>query len=196
MNLPITSFNIKEYVNNTYGNISSYSYKNIILTHSFLQNDFGKENDCALVSILTVINYYKKNLDLKEAYSTIENIAKKYFFSNKTGLFLAFYKKIVVEVFKKFNLKYDSIKQLKIKGLDWTIKNVKYNIDRKTPVLLSIKNDGLNYYKNHTVVIDGYYDFIVNNTHVYMLQTRDNWTNKIVYVDYQKISLFSSIIMI
>ena len=111
-------------------------------------------------------------------------------------MFLAFYKKIVVEVFKKFNLKYDSIKQLKIKGLDWTIKNVKYNIDRKTPVLLSIKNDGLNYYKNHTVVIDGYYDFIVNNTHVYMLQTRDNWTNKIVYVDYQKISLFSSIIMI
>ena len=74
MNLPITSFNIKEYVNNTYGNISSYSYKNIILTHSFLQNDFGKENDCALVSILTVINYYKKNLDLKEAYMLTWNI--------------------------------------------------------------------------------------------------------------------------
>lgn len=194
MDMPITSFSIRKYVEQTYGKISNFNYKNIGLKKAFLQNEFGGTEDCALVSLLTVLNYYIIISDLNNVYNLIEKIAKKYCFSNNYGIILPFYKKIIIEIFNYYKLPVSLIRQHKFKELNWNFKNIINSINNKKPILLSIHKDKYNYYKNHTVVVDGYYEYIINNKKIYMLQIRDNWNNQITYVDYQKLDILTSII--
>ena len=61
------------------------------------------------------------------------------------------------------------------------------------PIILSMKNDGRNYYVNHTVTVMGYIMVRVGNRTVPILQVLDNWTKLISYIDYNKLSAISSI---
>ena len=80
------------------------------------------------------------------------------------------------------------------------LKNVGYNfnkimnlIDNKIPVVISINNDGRNYYRNHSMTIMGYTNYritqktgkIVNRS---FLNVYDNWRFIFGYIDYKVLS--------
>lgn len=79
-NKVINDSNFEGYIKSTYGEVSLKDFKQIIKITPFLQQDFGGEGDCTLVSILTVVKYYKPELDENKVYNYIEKIAKKYLY--------------------------------------------------------------------------------------------------------------------
>lgn len=190
----INTSNIDTYIKQTYGQITSHNFKKIPMIKGFLQNNFSGELDCGLVSLLTVLNYFEPLKDPNQIYNEIKAIAKKYLYSDNGGTYSCLYSSIVKSVFKKYNFSTSNIYFKRFKGLTWNIDNIKKNIDKKRPVLLDIHKDGNGYYKSHIVVVEAYYDYLINDkTHIYMLQIRDNFTNRTVYVDYQKLDTFSAI---
>ena len=56
----------------------------MIKMQSFLQEDYGKSNDCTLTSILTIAKFYNPSLDTQEVYNFIEKIAEKYLYGGET----------------------------------------------------------------------------------------------------------------
>lgn len=150
----------------------------------FLQKNYGGEGDCTLTSILTVVKYYKPELDENKVYDYIETIAKKYLYRENHGTFPFFNKSIIKEVFKYFNIKklvYS--KYLKQIGFnqDTIIKELKQN----HPVIISLTNDGRDYYKDHTITIVGYIVFEDENKQQRVIfKVYDNWYNGYALLDY------------
>lgn len=60
-------------------------------------------------------------------------------------------------------------------------------------MLLNLWNDGRNYYKNHSVLIIGYK---ITENNDFILTIYDNWYKHNSYIDYNKLSIISSIITI
>lgn len=60
-------------------------------------------------------------------------------------------------------------------------------------MILSVLNDGRNYYKNHSVTIIGYNIVKTQNRKLNMILIYDNWSTEISYVDYNKLNIISSI---
>ena len=56
-------------------------------------------------------------------------------------------------------------------------------------MVLSLWNDGRNYYKNHSVIIVGFNEFKTKK----ILTVYDNWHETLSYIDYDKLSIISCI---
>lgn len=82
------------------------------------------------------------------------------------------------------------------KNYGWNINTIIHNIRLRHPVVLSICNDGFNYYANHTILVVGYKSYKSNGKDVHFLQVYDNWSKKQRLIDYQKLSTISSITVI
>ena len=52
-------------------------------------------------------------------------------------------------------------------------------------------NDGRKYYKNHTVTVIGYKKY----KKAKILIVADNWHKEVCYIDYNKLSFISSLVM-
>ena len=152
-----------------------------------LQKNFGGSYDCSLTSITALglfKNNYNQNAD--DIYSKVEKIAKKYFYSaEKFGTIPIFIKNIINNA---FNVNSKS-KYIKGVGFNWEL--IKKNIDNKNPMILSISNDGRNYYTNHSVTIVGYREYSPTNAKILVIY--DNWSNVRSCIDYNKLSCISSI---
>lgn len=185
--------NLKPYIENTYGQIIDQKGESI-LTVPFLQRTFEKgHSNCTLTSILTICKYFNKQINNKECYSFINTIAKKYFYKENIGTIPIFINKILKQVFAKYDINI-KFKGKYLKTLCWNFTNIKNSINNNMPVILSLQNDGRNYYKNHTVVCKGYITFITeDNKYHHMLEVLDNWNFTSSYIDYDKISIISSI---
>ena len=87
---------------------------------------------------------------------------------------------------KTFNVK-SQVRYLKGVGYNWNI--IKNNIQNNIPMILSLWNDGRNYYKNHSVIIVGFNEFKTKK----ILTVYDNWHETLSYIDYDKLSIISCI---
>lgn len=144
------------------------------------QNNYGGDNDCTVTSI-TALCHYKftnKNQTVEQIYNQVDALCTANGINvNKRGV-PPYKNKMLID--KMLNVK-STQKYIKDVGFNWqTITN---QIDNKNPVLLSLWNDGRNYYRNHTVSIIGYMQYDT----VKILIIYDNWYKTPSYLDYNKL---------
>ena len=177
--------NIVKYLNdNNFLNANIIEDKTLQI-RGFLQQKYGGEGDCTLTSILTIVKYYKPELNENEIYDYIEKIAKKYLYREQWGTFAIFNKIIIKEVFEYFKInKKVTIKYFKEIGFNKdTIIN---ELKQKHPIILSLTNDGRNYYRNHTITIIGYRIYKNdNNKQKILFKIYDNWYYDFAFLDYE-----------
>lgn len=182
----LSTDNINIYLKQNYKNFSSFKGKTIYKIRPLLQESYGGDKDCSLVSIVTIFAFkdnYKKSF--KDIYNEIEKIALKYKYAPDIGTFPIFIKNIIDD-YGKINSTFKKIKNI---GFDWNL--IKKNIDNNIPIILSMCKDGKNYYLNHSVVIIGYREYI--NSKAKILSIYDNWHQQVSYIDFNKLSRISSI---
>ena len=190
--MPIWLKNVREYVKEHYGEQSNvWTYLTIPKIKSFLQKDYGEDNDCTLVSIMTIVNYLRPTNAIL-LYNLIESQARQYGYKNLIGTIPFFNTAIFNRVLKQLGLKYHT-KQRMFKGIGWSIDDIIKEIQNNCPCLLSLYKDGNNYYTNHSVTVIGYVRFEHKGKPSYLLQVYDNWNSFMTYIDYQKLSRISSI---
>lgn len=194
----LTDANIFKYLKEEYNaqGIVSFEYEYIADFIPLAQKDYGDLYDCTLTSLTATIYYIlKKKVAVNVIYDVVEKIAKRHLYDgNKTGTYSIFIKKIFDKSLQQFvTTKKINSKQSYFKKVGYGYTNICKQIDNKNPVLLSLWNDGRNYYKNHTVTIIGYRNFKVDGKQVRMLVIYDNWYKTRAYIDYEKLPAISSI---
>ena len=176
--------NLKQYTNNEQKILDKYIYN----VPTLLQSDYGDINDCVLVSITSLIIYLKPQLDIIQVYNQVALFAKKYGYKTTFGTPNIMIKTILEKSLQYFQLPY-KIKNYYIKNLGFDYQDIKNKIDNNLPILLTIWRDGRNFYKNHNVIISGYY----YTQNYKLLAIKDNWYKTNSYLDYNKLSNICSI---
>jgi hypothetical protein len=177
--------NLFDYLATEYGSGSHLICRNVVSKVSpVIQAEWGGANDCSLCSTMAIGAFhegYSRSFD--ELYNDIVKVADKYFYSpNKFGTIPIFINNIIDRVFNvKSEKKY-------LKGIGFSWKTIKNNIDNGIPMILSVYNDGRNYYMNHSVVLVGYMEY---SHGAQMLVVFDNWSKETSFIDYKKMSRIS-----
>lgn len=193
----LTSVNVLNYIGEQYPKSKMITKETEVMMHitSFKQSLFGTkgDGDCTLVSLMTCLYYYlREEIDKTILYDAIRALAKKRFFSEKSGLLPFFTLGIYKKLLKQFNLKH-SAKSAWFKGIGYDFNTIKECIDKNIPVILSITTDGRKYYHNHSVTVVGYRIYKADNKEIKMLVLYDNWAYSESLLDYNKLSMFSAI---
>lgn len=191
LNIILSKDNLEQYIVDTYGNNYNYFFKcgeHLLNIKPLIQAEYGEDNDCTLVSILTILNYRIGNLNLNYWYSIIERVAKKYFYTGQTGTLPFFINSIMKRVTPEYNsyVRY-------LKNIGFNFNTIKRQLDRDNPVIISMMNDGRNVYKNHSIVVIGYNMYKIDNRNIRILAVYDNWSREVRYIDYERLSMISSI---
>ena len=190
----ITDKNLTSYVLNEYNsNILYQTQKTIDSIKPLLQNNFGQDYDCSLTSITNIISWLKPNINVNDIYNKVEQIAKNYLYNGKTiGTLPFFIKPIFNNSLKHFKInKNTGFKCIKNVGFNFNF--IKEQINNENPMILSLLNDGRNFYKNHSVTIIGYNIIKTSKQTLNMILVYDNWSKTISYIDYNKLNIISSI---
>lgn len=155
----LSNGNLHTYVKDVFSQQIRLTSAKTLKIKAFLQKNYGKLGDCTLTSILTVVKYYKPDLDENEVYNYIEKIAEKYLYNGDVyGTIPFFNKAIVKEVFKHFGIE-KTVTTKYIKGIGFN-ENIIINIlNQNMPVIISLTKDGRKYYENHTITIIGYHNY-------------------------------------
>ena len=91
----------------------------------------------------------------------------------------------------KINLK---TKSAYIKGVGFNLNSIKTILNNQKPIILTMHNDGRDYYKMHSVTVIGYDIYSLNNKKIIpFLLVYDNWTKISNYIDYTRLSSLSCI---
>lgn len=191
----IIKSNIDNYIRETYGEIQDRVSIRVYGIYSLLQEDFSGSNDCTLTTLTEMTRFYANLYNLEDEQSTynrIKDVAKKFCYTDGYGTFSITINKITNKVNQLYGINRKS-KGAYFKGVGYNIQTIIKNIQQKTPMILNMLNDGRGYYKNHSVTVVGYADYLVNGKHIYMLELHDNWSPISTFVDYQKLSFISSI---
>lgn len=162
--------------------------KTISNVKPLLQADYGGDGDCTLTSITTVLLYYLKySKPVEKVYNIVEKYATKFLYNEKYGTIPIFIKAIIDRSSKEVGLNDNSFsKNFKNIGVTWD--RIKKLIRDNRPVILSLSDDGREYYASHSITIVGYTEYkIEGNRIVRMLKVYDNWRENIGYVDFEKL---------
>ena len=197
LNKRLTATNIKKYLQENYnfGDTITEVYRKQLSVPIFLQNNYGKEGDCTLTSVLTLTKFYNKSLDTNEVYNYIENIAeKKYFYNGDSfGTIPFFNRAIINETCAHFGIKRD-FKTGYLKGVGFNLNSIIQLINDNTPIMISMFKDGRKYYDSHTITIVGYVVYEdENHKQQVMLQVYDNWHSSYSFLDYNLVCNISMI---
>ncbi len=183
MSIRISGSNINNYLKENFGTPTLQEYKQLNVK-PFLQKDYGGDGDCTLAAILTVVKFYKPDLDTNEVYNYIEKIAKKYLYNPNWGTFPGFNKSITKEVFSYFGINKNVISKY-FKNIGFNENTIIQQIQNNTPVIISITADGRKYYDNHTITIIGYSIYKNENDEKrIMFRVYDNWRMIVSFLDY------------
>ena len=178
--------NLGQYIHQNYHNPTNKTRYLISSFRPILQSQYGGANDCTLCSI-TAISAYKNRYktSFEEIYNRVVSVANKFFYDpDNFGTFPLFIQSIINRV---FNVK-SSVKYIKNVGYSW--KTITSLVGNNIPLVLSMNNDGRNYYINHSVIIVGYMEYTSNCK---MLIVYDNWDESVSYIDFNKLSKISCI---
>lgn len=190
----ITQYNLKKYLKETYGSTTPIlqQQKKLDGFTPLLQADYGEASDCTLTSMTAIVNFLSYgNFAIQDVYDYTEKIAKKYGYRGTKGTPFLTIRKIFHEVLKKFKLPKANVKYAK--ELGYTFKTIQAEINKGNPLILSMNEDGQDYYENHSVTIIGYEYYLISGQKVPMLIIYDNWYKTISYIDYNKLSPVSTI---
>lgn len=80
-----------------------------------------------------------------------------------------------------------------LKNIGFNFNTIKKQLDQGNPVIISMMNDGRNVYKNHSIVVIGYNVYKIDNRDIRILAVYDNWSREVRYIDYERLSIISSI---
>lgn len=194
-NKRLTAANIGAYLKKKFNteDVQQVSSK-VLKIAPLLQNDYGEAGDCTLTSITTCVNYYRAGQSsIQEIYDYVEKVARKWGYNGNVGTFPLFIQRIYNEVLKKFPCAKKRTAQGYIKNVGFNFNTIRNIINKSTPIVLSVNNDGRNYYKNHSITIVGYKVFKVNKRTVNMLVVYDNWYKNEAYVDWDALPIIASI---
>lgn len=153
-----------------------------------LQNDYGKDNDCTLTSITAIVKYYNPTKDVELIYNRVEAIAKTRGYTGWYGTPNLTITSIYNKALSDFNLN-KKAQGFYGKGIGYSFNKIQNEVNQNHPILLNLWKDGRNYYKNHSVLIVGY--LIAGDKK--FLAIYDNWDYGVSYIDYDKLSIVSSI---
>lgn len=153
----------------------------MVKINSLLQRDYGKAQDCTLVSILTILQKDIQLTSPESTYGLIESIAYGYRYNgDKWGTIPFFIKKIMEDVYSVLNIKHKCHVRYG-KGVAFNFNTVKNLTDRGVPVILSLFSDGVGKYRNHSVVVIDC-DATTKDFIIY-----DNWAKEPQRLSYKKL---------
>ena len=182
----LASDSLNSYIQLNYRNPILLENKLIAGFKPFLQENYGGTNDCTLCSISAIASFkndYQKPFE--RIYNKVANVASTYCFNSESfGIIPVFIKNIID---KSFHTK-SKVRYLKNIGYTWS--NLKTLLNHNIPVILSMNNDGRNYYINHSITIVGYLEY---TNKCKMLMIYDNWYDTISYIDFNKLSTISCV---
>ena len=191
----LTSSNIQSYMAEMYPKLTVKTEKSKIISSipALLQKDYGEDNDCTLTSLTAIMMFLTKQTKANNIYPVVEKIAKQYGYTGSTGTNPLFIKKIFDNVLKSLSVKKISrAKYLKCGGYNFAL--IKQLINARTPIILSMSTDGRDYYENHSVLIVGYKEYVLSDNKIKrFLIVQDNWNKDKSFIDYDKLSVISSI---
>lgn len=148
---------------------------------SLLQADFDGKNDCTL-TCLTFLFGVKYHED-------IVRIAKTYGYDgDKNGTNPLTIKAIMSKAMKIAGVN-GTAKSAYGKGIGYKWNNIKVLLKSGVYAILNLWDDGRNYYHNHSVTIVGFAEY---EKHRFLL-VFDNWSKGVSYIDFDKLSVISSI---
>ena len=186
--------NIQKYIQNLFPNqkCTLLACKEIKEVMGLLQKDYGELQDCTLTSATAMLQYYTKD-NIWKIYHIVEQYAKKRGYKGDVGTNPIVIRYILLDLIKYYKLK-KSAYSAYLKNLAFNFDSIKKLIDNNIPVILNISNDGRGYYKDHSVLIIGYEEYkTTNNQKIQLLKIKDNWDIQTSYLDFSKMSVFSSI---
>ena len=208
--LPLNDKNIGNYILSSELNIGEVEIKEVkeLNVQPFLQKDFTElEQDCVFTSIVTCVHYFYPEVAPQDIYNVAVAIYQREFpsFQKIEGVVPFVIKHVYSEVYKFFKLHYYSIKSRYVNRIGFNYNTIKQQIDQGIPVIVSMYNDGRQFYKNHTVTAIGYMGFQMDNLDPFMehikpkkernvLMVYDNWSTEIRYVDLKEVSSISLIV--
>lgn len=194
----IDADNIQKYMMETYPELSVFtkgiSGKRVASVPALLQKDYGGANDCTLTSMTAFIMFLKQATFANDIYKVIESLAKQYGYTGSKGTNPFLIKRIFDSALIALKINRET-KARFIKNIGYNFNLIKQIIDAGTPIILSMYSDGRNYYSNHSVLIVGYREYPLNNNKKAMrfLMVQDNWNKEVSFIDYDKLSIISSI---
>ena len=142
---------------------------------------------------MTAIVYFlsQQKYTIDEIYSYVAKVGKKYGYKGTRGTPFITIRKIFHEVLKKFKLPKAYVKYGK--NLGFTFKTIQKELGKGNPLILSLNDDGRDYYENHSITVIGYEIYKCGSKEIIMLAVQDNWYKSVGYVDFDKMSAVSSV---
>ena len=186
----MNSFNRKRLDANNIQKYMMETYPELFITIK----DYGGLNDCTLTSMTAFVMLLKQATFANDIYKVIESLAKQYGYTGSKGTNPFLIKRIFDSALIALKIKRET-KARFIKNIGYNFNLIKQTIDAGTPIILSMYSDGRNYYSNHSVLIVGYREYPLNNSKkaIRFLMVQDNWNKNVSFIDYDKLSIVSSI---
>lgn len=156
--------------------------------HPLIQDNYIFIYDYCMASLTAVLSYLiKYRREAQDIYDIVEITGERIFNNNAPETVPIFIKTVADIAAKKIGLNIKSYwGDFKNKGVSWN--NIKKLIQNKQPIILSLADDGRDYYKDHSVVVIGYSEYkIDDNDRIRMLKIYDNWRETISYIDFEKL---------
>lgn len=172
MRVRLSDKNIKDFYPNI-GNLLRTTRRGNL--KALLQSDYAGDNDCTVTAIACALSV---------PYGQVLPVATKYGYTSNKGTNPFKVRNIMQEIISNGYV----AKSAYGKGLGCTLKKME-TILKTTPIVLSLWNDGRNYYKNHSVVIVG----VDVYEHGVFLRVYDGWHLETSLIDYKKLSTIMSI---
>lgn len=164
-----------------YPNLGKRTARKILNMRALLQDDYGERLDCTLTSMACIFG--------EEYYAEIERIAKRYGYNGEKRGTNPLVVQRIMQVFMKAHKLKGRPCSAYGKGIGWNYATIERLIGGGTPVILNLWTDGRGYYKDHSVTIVGYEEY----EHGRFLLVYDNWYKGTSMIDYEKLSVVSSI---
>lgn len=185
--------NLTKYLNDKYdGNYTQTGSKLLSPIWNHDQDNFGSKNDCSLVSIAIISEYYKNNSSfskskipaISDAYDDILEVGEKHGYTPSGGTNPTKIDNIVEDSFSKWGYSFSASN-----SYVWSFNTFKSEIDSNRPCIFNIATGT---YSNHTIVVSGYKQYDVNNIlGGKFLQVLDNWQSSKRYIDYNEFAVIN-----
>ena len=192
---PITDATMWQYLDEKFNNPDLIEIQRMKVCEgvpALLQNDYGLDGDCTVTSMTCLLNFIH-GTKIQLAYDMVEHIDMQYGYDSVRGTnpFL------INKILRKAEFRLNVIPTVWTvgygKGIGYNFETIVRSIKKNHPMILSMPTDGRGYYTNHSVTVVGYAEYRVNKKRQRFVMLHDNWHKEVVYLDYELLSLFSSL---
>lgn len=178
--------NVAEYVGKR--SADAFAGKTVPGVPALLQKDFGQRNNCTICSITALLCFYTKKEPRKIYDLAVRKAGRLFFRPQHRGTNPFAIRWILFRCSRSLGLKKRSGARY-LKGIGFGFEKIRTLIKENTPIILSFHHDGNRYYRSHSVTVAGYAECGGKK----LLEILDNWNDTPSYIDFDSLSVFSSI---